>query len=56
MSEKAGFQNQDILNIEEKMQKFTNNGSLKSNISKMINEDEHKNMFLSPFVGLISIP
>jgi Flp pilus assembly protein TadB len=26
MSEKAGFQNQDILNIEEKMQKFTNNG------------------------------
>jgi hypothetical protein len=24
MSEKAGFQNQELLNIEEKMQKFTN--------------------------------
>ena len=47
MSEKAGFQNQEILNIEEKMQKFTNNGSLKSNIPKMINEDEHKNTHAS---------
>jgi hypothetical protein len=29
------------------MQKFTNNGSLKSNIPKMINEDEHKNTHAS---------
>jgi hypothetical protein len=55
MSEKAGFQNQEIWNIEEKMQKFTNNGSLKSNIPKMINEDEHKNTHASDRIVSIFI-
>ena len=47
MLEKAGFQNQELLNIEEKMQQISNNGSLKSNIHNMINEDKHKNAHTS---------
>lgn len=42
-SKKTGLQNQTNLNFEEKLQNFSNNGSLKTNVPNMINEDDNKN-------------